>query len=278
MLNTPLEPIPSVRHTEGLRDFDRAVGRVAEPREVLQLAADAIVALRLFQRVVISLHDDQGNLGPIGYAGIPRELIEEAKRAPRVRKDVREAILQPRLLIGESYFVPSEAGIAIHDEPRHVPSSGSPFEAEGWRAGDELFTPLCRADGSVLGFCSVDQPFDGSRPTPTSLQPLEDVVFRAAARIDLLDTRGQLDVLRSRWERRLEQTGDFLYEYDIGSNRFAAVSSAATLFTGIVHSEITGLSLDEWVRRFVHPEDRERLRSLRLSPPAASISGRQCAS
>jgi len=275
MQKIPVEPILPVKHAEDLRDFDRAMRRLQDPREVLQLAADTIVSLQLFRRVVISLHDDQGNLGPIGHAGIPRELIEAAKRAPRVRKEVREAILQDRFLVGESYFVPSEAGIDLHGEARHIPSEGGFFQDGGWQAGDELFAPLRRADRTVMGFCSVDEPFDGQRPGAASLQPLEDIAVRASAQIEFLEIRRQLDAIQSRWQRRLEQTSYFIYEVDMATNRFVAANPAVTTFTGVPHSEILGLSVDEWVRRFIHPEDRERVRSMRLSFFVDSNNGRQ---
>jgi PAS domain S-box-containing protein len=275
MQKIPVEPVLSAKRVEVLGDFDRAARSLQDPREVLQLAADTIVSLRLFRRVVISLHDDQGNLGPIGHAGIPRELIEAAKRAPRVRKEVREAILQDRFLVGESYFVPSEAGIDLHGEARHIPSEDGSFRTDGWQAGDELFTPLRRADRTVMGFCSVDEPFDGQRPRAASLQPLEDIVVRASAQIEFLEIRRQLDAIQSRWQRRLEQTSYFIYEVDMATNRFVAANPAVTTFTGVPHSEILGLSLDEWVRRFIHPEDRERVRSMRLSLFVDSNNGRQ---
>jgi PAS domain S-box-containing protein len=265
MQKTPGEPVLSAMRVEVLSDFDRAVRSLHDPRDILQLAADTIASLELFRRVVISLHDDQGNLGPIGYSGIPRELIEAAKRAPRVAREVREAILQDRFLVGESYFVPTEAGIALHEEARHIPSESTSFQADGWQAGDELFTPLRRADRTVMGFCSVDGPFDEGRPSASSLRPLEGIIVRASAQIEFLEARGQLEALQGRWQRRMEQASYFIYELDLISNRFVAANPAVEALTGVHASGIVGLSLDEWVRRFVHPEDRERVRSMRLS-------------
>jgi PAS domain S-box-containing protein len=107
------------------------------------------------------------------------------------------------------------------------------------------------------------------------LQPLEDIVVRASAQIEFLEIRRQLDAIQSRWQRRLEQTSYFIYEVDMATNRFVAANPAVTTFTGVPHSEILGLSLDEWVRRFIHPEDRERVRSMRLSLFVDSNNGRQ---
>ena len=265
MEETPVELAPSLAAAESLRRFDCAVRRLQEARDVLQLAADTIVSSGLYRRAVISLHDDQGNLGPIGYTGIPRELIEAAKRAPRVRKEVREAILQDRFLVGESYFVPSEAGIDLHGEERHIAADEELLHPNGWQAGDELFTPLRRADRTVMGFCSVDEPFNGNRPVAASLGPLEDIISRAAVQLEFLGLRERFEALQGRWTRRTERTSFFLYEIDVTTNRFIAANPAVTAFTGFSNGEIIGLSLDEWVRRFIHPDDRERVRSVRLS-------------
>lgn len=275
MREVPGGPILSARRAAELSHFDRAVRCSQEPREVLQLAADAIVSLELFQRVVISLHDAQGNLGSIGFSGIPRELIEAAKRAPRVAREVREAILQSRFLIGESYFIPTEAGIALEGEARHIPSHEDDFQAEGWRAGDELFTPLRRSDNSVMGFCSVDEPFNGDRPTAKSLLLLESIIARVSAKVEFLEVRTLRDALQQRWQRRLEETDRLIYEFDTTTNRFISANPAVTALAGVHCSEIAGLSLDEWVRRFVHPEDRERVRSIRLSLSIDPDRGRQ---
>ncbi len=265
MKKSPLEWAPPSDLGALQLDFDRDVRTLTDAREVLQLAAEAIVERRLYRRAVLSLHDADGNLGPIGHCGIPRELIEQARRAPRVRKEVREAILDPRFLLGESYFVPAESGIPMHDESRHIPSDSDPTAEAGWKAGDELFAPLRRADGSVIGFCSVDEPFNGSRPTASVLPPLEYIVARAATQIELLELRSGLDAAHHRWERQLGQSGDFHYEIDVVSKRFSQASPAGTIFTGLPRADIIGVSFDEWVRRFIHPDDRERVRSIHLS-------------
>lgn len=265
MKKSPPDWAPPIEIGSRLRDYDREVRTLTDTREVLQLAAETIVAMRLFRRVVISTHDDDGNLGPIGHCGVPRELIEQARRAPRVRREVREAILDPRFMMSESYFVPAESGILLDGEARHIPANGDPYTDAGWKAGDELFTPLRRGDSSVAGFCSVDDPFNGSRPTETALAPLESVVARAAAQIELIELRALLGTTLGRWQRQFSQSGDFHFEFDIATNRYVAASPAGMVFTGLPCSEMTSLSFDEWVRRFVHPEDRERVRSIHLS-------------
>ncbi len=254
-------PVESLQVTSDMEAYERAVSHCRTAAEVLQTAADTIVSGGLFRRAVLSLHDQDSNLGPIGYNGVPREMIEAARHAPRVRRDVREAMLQERFLIGNSYFIPAEAGIDLTSESRYVPSGTPTLDDDEWQSGDELFVPLRSTSGAVMGFCSVDEPFTGHRPDGLSLRPLEGIIRRAAERLEVLELQERVRTL----EHRLCLDINLIYEFDLVSNRVATVNGAVSQFIGMSPADVIGLSLDDWVRRFVHPDDRERARAFRPS-------------
>ncbi len=224
------------------------------------MAAETIAQSDLFRRVVISLHDDEGDLGPIGSYGIPRELIEAARRAPRVSKEIREAVLQERFRIGGSYFIPVESGIDLSNEDRHIPAASPPLSSDGWQTGDELFTPLRRFDGSVMGFCSVDEPVNGRRPEAATTSFFETILYHAANRVEFLTLRGELDAAREDIARFVEHSDDVVYEIDFAANRYRSFSNGVRAITGIDAGELAGITIAEWLRRFVHPDDRDRVR------------------
>lgn len=239
--------------------YSQKLRTLHDPLSVLQHAADLIAECGLFRRVVLTVHDNDGNLGPIGYHGLPKELIEQARRAPRVRKEVREAILKEEFRTGESYFVPREAGISLADEDRHIPSAATAANGS-WQPGDELFTPLREDDRNVFGFCSVDEPHNGHRPTPQILCCLEAIVNAAASRVITLSLRESLEEQTHRLNHLLQHTGDVLYEINIGTRSFHSFSDTIADLTGIACEDLQNLPFTEWLRRFVHPEDRERVR------------------
>lgn len=252
--------MPTQEQWSRLAWYERQLADATTVGDALQLAAETIAACDLFRRVVISLHDDDGNLGPIGSHGIPRELIDAARRAPRVSKEVREAVLQERFRVGGSFFVPAESGIDMSKEGRHIaPASESDAEG-GWKPGDELFTPLRRFDGSVMGFCSVDEPVSAMRPDAASLSFFETLLNRAANRVEFLMLRGELEAARKDIGRLIEYSADVIYEIDFATNRYRSFTRGVRAITGVEAGELAGTSVTEWLRRFVHPEDRERIR------------------
>lgn len=253
--------------------FDRAALIATREAQVLQLAADAVIGCRLYRCVVISLHDAEGNLGPIGFVGVPADLIEAARRAPRVRKEVREAVLQERFRVGESYFLPIEAGIDLSNEARHIAPLEPPPPGAEWQAGDELFTPLRRSDGDVMGFSSVDQPFDGRRPRPDSLRLHELIIGRAAIAIEHITALRALATATERVQRMAEQSEDVAYLIDATTGRFLSASPAIHSFTGNSHTDIPQLTTGDWIRRFVHPEDREKVSAHFLSLGDLALAG-----
>ncbi|GAB4315563.1 MAG: hypothetical protein Kow0074_03210 [Candidatus Zixiibacteriota bacterium] len=227
--------------------------------DALQLAAEAIAACGLFRCAVISLHDADGNLGAIGYTGVPKELIDSARRAARVSKQVRESILKDEFRISQSYFVPVEAGIDYSREARYVPPQSRSGDGHTWQPGDELFTPLRRLDGDVIGFCSVDDPCNGQRPDAATLQMLEMIVTAVSDHVQILQLRDTQIREQRRFERLLKLTTDVHYRINLETRCFTSISERIAELTGAPHTEFPGLSFADWLRKFVHPDDRERV-------------------
>lgn len=259
-----MSPFHPMTH-ESLRAWDEYtlfLARLHDSTDIndaLQLTADAIAACALFHCTVISLHDDHGNLGPIGYYGVPKELIDGARRAPRVSKDVRESILREEFRRGQSYFVPVEAGLDLNNIARRLPPQVPPDSTGSWQPGDELFTPLRRPDGDVFGFCSVDNPCDGQRPDQATLDFLEMLVATASEHIQIIQLQDTLAQERTRFDRLLTLTRDVHYRVDLERRCFTSVSDAIAQLTGADPKDFKDLPFADWLRKFVHPDDRERV-------------------
>ncbi|MBD3299012.1 MAG: PAS domain S-box protein [candidate division Zixibacteria bacterium] len=264
MTEPRMSPFHPMTH-ESLRAWDEYTSFLARLHEstgiddALQLATEAIAACGLFHCAVISLHDGQGNLGPIGYHGVPKELIDGARRAPRVSKDVRESILREEFRRGQSYYVPVESGLDLNDIARRIPPQ-VPLDSTGsWQPGDELFTPLRRPDGDVFGFCSVDNPCDGQRPDQATLDVLEMLVAATSEHIQIIQLQDSLAHEQARFDRLLTLTGDVHYRIDLERRCFTSVSEAIAQMTGADPTEFVDLPFADWLRKFVHPDDRERV-------------------
>jgi diguanylate cyclase (GGDEF)-like protein len=131
-------------------------------------------------------------------------------------EDVREALLgsvydwaswapllDRRFLRAGAYFIPNDAfDWSEHEGSRFVPD-GEPTVAgdEGWHPNDELFVPLERADGQILGIMSFGDPFDGRRPDDEQLAVAVALASHAALALEAAQERER----SSRHQAGLEQ-------------------------------------------------------------------------
>jgi diguanylate cyclase (GGDEF)-like protein len=121
-------------------------------------------------------------------------------------KDVREALLgsvydwdswtplldEEFMRVG-AYFIPNDAFDWSKDRgERFVPSGAPTVEGpDGWHPNDELFVPLERSDGELVGIMSFGDPFDGRRPDDEQLAVAVALASHAALALEAAQERAR---------------------------------------------------------------------------------------
>src|SRR4051794_28476921 len=97
-----------------------------------------------------------------------------------------EPLLDARFERRGAYFI--EAGLydwSGDGLASYVPEIDSPGGPDRWDAEDGLFVPLRSSDGEILGILSVDEPYDGRRPSDDQLDVLVGAAAHAALALEL---------------------------------------------------------------------------------------------
>jgi diguanylate cyclase (GGDEF)-like protein len=122
--------------------------------------------------------------------------------------DVREALLgsiyewdswtpllDPKFMRAGAYFIPNDAyDWSDHAGERFVPDSARTVEGpDGWHPNDELFVPLERSDGRIVGIMSFGDPLDGRRPDDEQLAVAVALASHAALALEAAQERARSD-------------------------------------------------------------------------------------
>jgi PAS domain S-box-containing protein len=154
-------------------------------QEIAQMVHDSLG----FGAVVLNLVDEESKQVRVcAYVGLDDEGQQLLEGAVYAWEDFAH-LLQERFRVGRCYFVPQsefdwerdfEGPVyrAVDDEV-----SGDDLD-DRWRPDDSLFVPIQLHPGQMLGILSVDQPLDGRRPSPETLQALEIFANQAAIAIE----------------------------------------------------------------------------------------------
>jgi diguanylate cyclase (GGDEF)-like protein len=103
-------------------------------------------------------------------------------------------LLHPRFLRAGAYFIPNDAfDWSKHSGTRFVPEGGPLIEGpEGWHPNDELFVPLERSDGQIVGVMSFGDPLNGLRPNDEQLAVAVALASHAALALEMAQERERL--------------------------------------------------------------------------------------
>jgi diguanylate cyclase (GGDEF)-like protein len=119
-------------------------------------------------------------------------------------EDVREALsgsiydwaswkplLDPKFIRAGAYFIPNDAFDWSDDTgERFVPESAPTIDGpDGWHPADEVFVPLERADGEIIGIMSFGDPIDGRRPDDEKLAVAVALASHAALALEAAQER-----------------------------------------------------------------------------------------
>ncbi|MGB2768339.1 MAG: PAS domain S-box protein, partial [Candidatus Zixiibacteriota bacterium] len=246
-----------------LRDLDQI-------DNILARVCQAVRDSGLFERAVITLHDQARQISYLGQIGLPPDLVRRARRAPPLDQKTRARITSKKFRISDSFFVPAEAGVDFSKTGRHVPQKKGTSVGGDWQPGDELFVPLRDFSGKIMGFLSVDTPTDGCRPDIKTLEALEMLVEAAASRVREMEAQEVLKQERDFSQSILETANSLIVCLDADA-KITVFNQECERVTGYRSEEVTGKrwpelclppdhhhfklkSFVKWVR--AHPSDR----------------------
>lgn len=160
---------------------------------ILESIADLALRQTPFRRVVVSAYDP-----PLTHAEEASRVVAYAVRglAPEDEALLRRFVEQggtvtasrfpPSYRANASYYIP--AGAAAAEVAPAVKSRRRFIVPGAWHQDDLLLTPV-EFEGQILGAISVDDPRDGSRPTPATLRALAELARMAAISLSRTEVR-----------------------------------------------------------------------------------------
>ncbi|MFN8176583.1 MAG: response regulator [bacterium] len=240
--------------------------------EQLRLLADGIVSACDYRRCVITLFDEEWRVLKRAHAGLTPEEARALEERPAVSPEVRRRVLDETYRIGNSYFVPHESRLGSELAGVGVGTSRRPDEFVDWHPEDLLFVPLLGKDGRVLGTVSVDDPADGRRPTPASLQILELFAREAAFAIDQSRLLHDLARMEGYLRNLVKSSRDGIITTD-PAGRIVLWNEGAARMLGWTAEEIVGQSV---LRVYAEEEDaRAIMRRLMSSGTGGQIDSHE---
>ncbi|HEY6152068.1 MAG TPA: sensor domain-containing diguanylate cyclase [Gaiellaceae bacterium] len=179
---------------QALLAVSRAVRSGADVGSVLDTIARAVSETLGFQTVVLNVYrpewDDFYVETVYGSALVRKALLGQV-----YDWDSWKPLLHPKFLRAGAYFIPNDAfDWSQHGGVRFVPA-GEPLDdtPEAWHPNDELFVPLERSDGEILGVMSFGEPLSGLRPTDDQLALAVTLASHAALALEMAQERERLE-------------------------------------------------------------------------------------
>ena len=154
----------------------------------LELGCAALYEAELFKRSVLTLHNEKREIINYGQIGIDPKVLKAAVKAPAPDMNTAAKMLQEKYRISNSYFIPEESGLDLQSEGRYIaPTEKIDEHGRAWRSRDELFAPIVNDNGRIIGWLSVDTPFDGKRPEKNTILYLEEFIDIVIKKVQSLD-------------------------------------------------------------------------------------------
>jgi diguanylate cyclase (GGDEF)-like protein len=183
-----------------LLEVTRAVRSGADITDLLGTIARAASEALGFGTVVLNLYRPEwDDLCVAAVHGDPA--VREALAGAVYGWDEWLPLLTPEFRREGAYCIPFEAAFDWSGHgARFVPAGGQSVDG-GWHPEDELFVPLERSDGRMIGILSFGDPLDGLRPSDRKLAVAMALASHAALALETAQEREQL----ARHQRGLEE-------------------------------------------------------------------------
>jgi len=223
--------------------------------ERLHLICRVIIDIRTYRRAVITLLDDGMDVLGYGHAGLSEDEARALEKAKPLSPGERRKIFDGRFRVGASYFIPYPESERLFG--RDVGISGSLPEGGyvNWHPKDLLFVPLHGPRGRLVGTLSVDDPFDGRRPTRDSLKVLELFANMAAGLIAADRLQAELAATSRYLQSLIENSADIIVATD-SHGRIVLFNHAAEEILGYPTAEILGSHAGEL---YAKAKDRDHI-------------------
>ena len=119
--------------------------------------------------------------------------VQEALLGSVYDWDSWKPLLDPKFMRAGAYFIPNDAfdwsnDIGKRFVPAEAPTVGGP---DGWHPNDEVFVPLERSDGELIGIMSFGHPLDGRRPDDEQLSVAVALASHAALALEAAQERSR---------------------------------------------------------------------------------------
>ncbi|MBN1642735.1 MAG: GAF domain-containing protein [Anaerolineae bacterium] len=154
--------------------------------DVLDRIVQAIPATGGFRVAVLSLVEGTPPVvRRVAAAGIPLDVFQALQEVRQPLEDLVQ-VFQEQYQISQSYFLPhQERGQwEIGLSPYTLLRERDEWQEGDWHPDDVLLIPLRDSHGRLMGWLSVDDPFDARVPTVESIEVLELFANEAASAIE----------------------------------------------------------------------------------------------
>jgi diguanylate cyclase (GGDEF)-like protein len=174
-------------------DVPRAVRSGADIGSVLATVARAVSDALGFETVVMNVYRPEWDDFYVA-AVHGSEAVRSALLVSVDEWKTWEALLHQRFRRAGAYFIPHEAfDWSQHPGARFVPEGEPAVEGPaGWHPQDELFVPLERSDGQIVGIMSFGDPIDGLRPPDDRLALAVALATHAALALETMEEHARL--------------------------------------------------------------------------------------
>ncbi len=246
--------IASATQLRALLDLARLLRVNAGLPEVMTEVARIVSQALGFETVVVNLYREDTDAYEVatvhGNDGARALLLGDVTPA-----HTWAPMLDPRFLVGGSFFIPAGALEWDHGIRFYTPDLGAPSEsgAGAWQAEDALFATLDGPGGRHFGIISVDEPRDRQRPNDGLLEVLSAIAAHAAQTIENALRLGQLQSALQRHRAVIESSLDGVIAID-PQGRVLEFNPAAEQIFGYRTADVIGRELAELI---MPPEDRQ---------------------
>ena len=249
---------------QGLLEVTRAVRSGANVSSVLTTIARAVSEALGFQTVVLNVYRPEWDDFYVETVH-GSDAVREALLGSVYGWESWHRLLHPRFLREGAYFIPNDAFDWSRDEgarfvPPGVPRVEGPL---GWHPNDELFVPLERSDGQIVGVMSFGDPVSGLRPDDEQLALAVALASHAALALETAQERERLQ----RHQTGLEQ---LLHV----SSQLPQTMATEAMLTSVCEAVREALDFDKVLIQLSEPEGG-RLRSAASAgwPEGGTVTG-----
>ncbi len=178
---------------QALLEVTRAVRTGADIDSVLTTIARAVSEALGFQTVVINVYRPEWDDFYVATV-YGSDAVRDALLGSIYDWESWKPLLHPRFLRAGAYFIPNHAFDWSQDTGARFVPAGEPLVdgGNGWHPADELFVPLERSDGQIVGVMSFGDPLDGLRPHDEQLAVASALASHAALALEIAQERGRL--------------------------------------------------------------------------------------